>query len=287
MTDDPFGTSRKRLLGLAYRMLGSRAEAEDVLQDAWLRFNTVREIDNRYALLTTIVTRLCLDRLKSAQSRRETYVGPWLPEPIVDAEALATDAATELADDLSFALLLTLERLSSAERAAFLLHDVFDIPFAQVSAVLERNEATCRQLAARARRAVRRERPASRSSKETHLRLLAAFGVAAASGDLDALTRLFHEDAVLISDGGGKVMTARNPIHGADRIARFFAGVVRKFGSQIPGLRSELASINGMPGVVTWHADEVVRVLALNSNGDKITAVYVVSNPEKLRRMSV
>ncbi|HEX7877592.1 MAG TPA: RNA polymerase sigma factor SigJ [Sphingobium sp.] len=286
MTDDPFGTSRKRLLGLAYRMLGSRAEAEDVLQDAWLRFDAVRNVDNRDALLTTIVTRLCLDRLKSARSRREAYVGPWLPEPIVDAEALAPDAATELADDLSFALLLTLERLSPAERAAFLLHDVFDMPFAQVSAVLERNEATCRQLAARARGAVRRERSGKRPSEEAHIRLMTAFGVAVASGDVDALSHLLHEDAVLISDGGGQVMTARNPIRGADRIARFFAGVARKFSSRIPGLRGELAPINGTPSVVTWYAEQVVQVLALDSDGEKITAVYVVSNPEKLRSIS-
>lgn len=285
MREDPFGASRKRLLGLAYRMLGSRAEAEDVLQDAWLRFNAARPVGNREALLTTIVTRLCLDRLKSAAARRESYVGPWLPEPIVDTQALAPDAATELADDLSFALLLTLERLSPGERAAFLLHDVFDMPFTEVAAVLDRNEAACRQLASRARRAVQRARPASRPSDEAHSRLLVAFGMALASGDVDALARLLHEDAVLMADGGGKVMTARNPIRGADRIARFFVGISRKFGRRMPILRSELSAINGSVAVVIWYAENIGQVMTIDSDGERITAIYVVSNPEKLRFM--
>lgn len=282
MTVDPFGPNRKRLLGLAYRMLGSRAEAEDVLQDAWLRFNAVRDVGNRDALLTTIVTRLCLDRLKSARARREVYVGPWLPEPVMDGHALSPDTATELADDLSFALLLALELLTPAERAAFLLHDVFDMPFSEVSTVLGRNEAACRQLASRARKAVQAQRPPSQPSAEAHSRLLAAFGMATASGDVEALARLFHEDAVLLADGGGKVTTALNPIHGADRIARFFIGVLRKFGGNMPDLRTVIAVFNGQPGIAIWSGEHMDQVLTIATDGERICAVYVVRNPEKL-----
>jgi RNA polymerase sigma-70 factor (ECF subfamily) len=166
--NDPLAPHRGRLLGLAYRMLGSRSDAEDVVQDAYLRFAGAQDVHNAEAFLVTVVTRLCLDRLKSAKAQREVYIGPWLPEPVFDAEGLSADAATELADDLSFALLLALDRLSPMERAAFLLHDVFDTPFTEIAAMLGRTEASCRQLASRARRAVRDNRPApaatSRSS---------------------------------------------------------------------------------------------------------------------------
>src|SRR5437868_7567102 len=173
--DDPLAPHRGRLLGLAYRMLGSRSDAEDVVQDAYLRFAGAHGVHNPEAFLVTIVTRLCLDRLKSAKAQREIYVGPWLPEPVFDAESLSAEAATELADDLSFALLLALDRLSPLERAAFLLHDVFDMPFADVARTLDRTEAACRQLATHARQAVRKERPAPPAPPESHAKLLAAF----------------------------------------------------------------------------------------------------------------
>ena len=156
---DPIAPYRPRLLGLGYRMLGSRSDAEDVVQDAYLRFIGADDVRNPEAFLVTIVTRLCLDRRKSAKAQREIYVGPWLPEPVFDTDGLSTEATTELADDLSFALLLALDRLSPQERAAFLLHDVFDIPFSEIATMIGRNEAACRQLATRARRAVRDERP--------------------------------------------------------------------------------------------------------------------------------
>src|SRR3569623_3024316 len=158
--DDPLAPHRGRLLGLAYRMLGSRSDAEDVVQDAYLRYVDAHDVRNTEAFLVTVATRLCLDRLKSARAQREIYVGPWLPEPVFDAEGLSAHAATELADDLSFALMLALDRLSPLERAAFLLHDVFDTPFAEIAAMLDRSEDACRQLASRARRAVRDDRPA-------------------------------------------------------------------------------------------------------------------------------
>src|SRR5437773_5233340 len=179
---DPLAPHRGRLLGLAYRMLGSRSDAEDIVQDAYLRFTGARDVRNPEAFLVTVVTRLCLDRLKSAKAQREVYVGPWLPEPVCDAEGLSAEAATELADDLSFALLLALDRLSPAERAAFLLHDVFDAPFSEIAATLDKSEAACRQLATRARKAVREARPAPPAPQEAHTRLLAAFINAVSSG---------------------------------------------------------------------------------------------------------
>lgn len=279
---DPLAPDRNRLLGLAYRMLGSRVEAEDVLQDAWLRFSAARDVCDRSALLTTIVSRLCLDRLRSAQARREAYVGPWLPEPISDADSLLPDAATELADDISFALLLALERLSPLERAAFLLHDVFDMRFAEVAETLERSEVACRQLASRARKAVRAERPVPRADAHSHQRLLSAFAVATASGDTAALTALLREDAVLLADGGGKVISALNPIRGADRVARFMIGVMRKRDTQAMDLRIEQRSINGAHGIVAWNGTQIVQILTILPDGDRIEAVYIVRNPDKL-----
>ena len=225
---DPLAPYRGRLLGLAYRMLGSRSDAEDIVQDAYLRFAAAQDVHNPEAFLVTIVTRLCLDRLKSARAQREVYVGPWLPEPVCDAEGLSPDAATELADDLSFALLLALDRLSPMERAAFLLHDVFDTPFSEIAAMLDRSEAACRQLATRARRAVRDERPAPAATPDSHARLLMAFSEAVTSGNVARLAELLREDAVAITDGGGRKTAALNPIMGADKIARFFIGLAGK-----------------------------------------------------------
>src|SRR5215207_6692790 len=226
--DDPLAPHRGRLLGLAYRMLGSRSDAEDVVQDAYLRFAGAQDVRNAEAFLVTVVTRLCLDRLKSAKAQREVYVGPWLPEPVFDAEGLSADAATELADDLSFALLLALDRLSPLERAAFLLHDVFDTPFPEIAVMLNRTEAACRQLASRARRAVRHGRPVPAAVPENHAYLLQAFSEAVASGDVRQLAELLREDAVAITDGGGRKFAARNPIKGADKVARFFIGLAAK-----------------------------------------------------------
>jgi RNA polymerase sigma-70 factor (ECF subfamily) len=188
---DPLAPHRGRLLGLAYRMLGSRSDAEDVVQDAYLRFAGAQDVRNIEAFLVTIVTRLCLDRLKSAKAQRKIYVGPWLPEPVFDADGLSADAATELADDLSFALMLAPDRLSPLECAAFLLHDVFDRPFSEVAQMLDRTDAACRQLAARARRAVRDEHPSPQAALDRHASCSAPSCEAAASGDISALAGAF------------------------------------------------------------------------------------------------
>jgi RNA polymerase sigma-70 factor (ECF subfamily) len=280
-SDDPLAPHRGRLLGLAYRMLGSRSDAEDVVQDAYLRYAGAKDVRNTEAFLVTIVTRLCLDRLKSARARREVYVGPWLPEPVFDAEGLSADAATELADDLSFALMLALDRLSPLERAAFLLHDVFDRPFSEIAGMLDRSEAACRQLAARGRRGVRDARPAPPAPPENHARLLDAFGEAVASGDISRLAALLREDAIAISDGGGRKAAALNPIIGADRIARLFIGLAGKNAGH--DLRIVPAMINGSTGALLYMDGELDHTFSMAIDGDKIAAIYLVRNPDKLR----
>jgi RNA polymerase sigma-70 factor (ECF subfamily) len=280
---DPLAPHRGRLLGLAYRMLGSRSDAEDVVQDAYLRFAGAQDVHNAEAFLVTVVTRLCLDRLKSARAQREVYVGPWLPEPVFDAEGLSADTATELADDLSFALLLALDRLSPLERAAFLLHDVFDTPFSEIAAMLDRTEASCRQLASRARRAVRDERPPPAATPDSHARLLQAFGEAVASGNVARLAELLRADAVALTDGGGRKTAARNPIVGADKIARFFIGLAAKNAGH--DIRIEPAMINGAFGALLYLDGELDHTMSMAISGDKIAAIYIVRNPDKLRHL--
>jgi RNA polymerase sigma-70 factor (ECF subfamily) len=277
---DPLAPHRGRLLGLAYRMLGSRSDAEDIVQDAYLRFVGAQGVQNAEAFLVTVVTRLCLDRLKSAGAQREVYVGPWLPESVCDAEGLSADAATELADDLSFALLLALDRM---ERAAFLLHDVFDTPFSEVASMLDRSEAACRQLATRARRAVRDERRAPAATPDNHARLLMAFSEAATSGNVARLAELLCEDAVAISDGGGRKTAALNPIMGADKIARFFIGVTAKNAGH--DIRIEPAMINGSFGALLYFDGELDHAVSMAIDGERIAAIYIVRNPDKLRHL--
>ena len=283
--NDPLAPHRGRLLGLAYRMLGSRSDAEDVVQDAYLRFAGAQDVHNAEAFLVTVVTRLCLDRLKSAKAQREVYVGPWLPEPVFDAEGLSADAATELADDLSFALLLALDRLSPLERAAFLLHDVFDTPFSEIAAMLDRTEASCRQLASRARRTVRDNRPAPAKAPDNHGRLLQAFAEAVASGNVARLAELLRTDAVALTDGGGRKTAARNPIIGADKIARFFIGIAAKNAGH--DMRIEPAMINGAFGALLYLDGELDNTMSMAIDGEKIAAIYIVRNPDKLRHLPV
>ena len=280
---DPLAPHRGRLLGLAYRMLGSRSDAEDVVQDAYLRFAGAQGVHNPEAFLVTIVTRLCLDRLKSAKAQREIYVGPWLPEPVFDAESLSAEAATELADDLSFALLLALDRLSPLERAAFLLHDVFDTPFSEIAAMLDRTEASCRQLASRARRAVRDNRPRPARTPDSHARLLQAFGEAVASGNVAQLAALLREDAVALTDGGGRKTAARNPIVGPEKIARFFIGIAAKNAGH--DMRIEPTTINGAVGALLYLDGELDHTMSMAIDGEKIAAIYIVRNPDKLRHL--
>jgi RNA polymerase sigma-70 factor (ECF subfamily) len=295
MTVDPaasFEPHRHRLLGLAYRMLGSMAEAEDAVQDAYLRWHDADRagVGDPRAFLMTTTTRICLDVLRSARVRREEYVGPWLPDPVTDTAALAPDAQTELAEDLSVALLLALDRLSPLERAAFLLHDVFDYSFAQVANTLGRNEAACRQLASRARTRVRSDRPAaavpaasSSGIDPRHGQLVSAFVAAARSGDVDRLTQMLAKDARIVSDGGGKVPAALNVIQGADHVAAFLTGVVRK--GWTDDLSGRFQAINGLPGLVLSGSAGLVQTNAFEIENGVVKAIYVVRNPDKLRHL--
>lgn len=275
-------------------MLGSMAEAEDAVQEAYLRWHDADRgnVAEPRAFLITTTTRICLDVLKSARVRREEYVGPWLPDPVTDTAALAPDTQAEMAEDLSVALLLALERLSPLERAAFLLHDVFDHSFAQVADTLGRNEAACRQLASRARARVRAARPAgaippepeSSSGDAKHAELVSAFMTASRSGDVATLTRLLASDARLVTDGGGKVAAALNVIDGAERVAAFLAGVVRKGWTDETTVRFE--TINGLPGLIVSGPEGLVQTNAFEIQGDVVKAIYVVRNPDKLRHLA-
>ena len=296
---ESFEPYRRRLLGLAYRMLGSMADAEDAVQETYLRWHGADrdKVSDPRAFLMTTTTRICLDMLTSARARREEYVGPWLPEPVVDTAALAPDSRTELAEDLSIALLLTLDRLSPLERAAFLLHDVFDFSFNEVAPALERSEAACRQLAARARAHVRTARPRGATAppgeppgeiNAKHAQLLSAFLAATGSGDLNALTQLLANDVRIVTDGGGKVRAALDVIDGADRAARFLVDVTRKR----PGawwrddFTLRFATINGLPAVIVDAPEGVVQTSAFEIEGDVIRALYVVRNPDKLQHLA-
>ena len=281
-----FEPHRRRLRGLAYRMLGSLSEAEDIVQDAFLRWHDVDRsaIASPGAYLATIVARLCIDCMTSARARRESYVGTWLPEPVVQTEELAADSATELASELSFALLLTLERLSPLERAAFLLHDVFGMEFGEVAEALQRSDVACRQLAARARDNVHSERTRFAVSRDAGSRLALAFRDAAASGDVAALTRLLANDAVLFTDGGGKRLAALNPIFGRDKIVRFFIGILGKR-DDVPTEPLELTWINNQPGFVLHSADGV-ETMAIETRDEQIVALYATRNPDKLRHLA-
>jgi RNA polymerase sigma-70 factor, ECF subfamily len=283
---DPLSPYRGRLLGLAYRMLGSRADAEDVLQDTYLRSRGVDDIHNNEAFLRTVVTRLCLDRLKSSRVKRELYVGPWLPEPVIDAEYLSPEVATELADDLSFALLLTLDRLSPAERAAFLLHDVFALPFQEVASVLARSEGACRQLASRARKAVKEGAPPRVLSEAKHERVFRVFMLALASGDLAELTEILAADAVLLTDSGGLPPSALNPIRGAERIARLLSAGRRKAAPHSSDRRTEVRRINGQASIISFSNGAPEHTLSVSVSSGRVSAVYLVRNPEKLGRLA-
>lgn len=277
-----FEPHRAYLIKVAYRMLGSVAEAEDVVQDAFLRWNSAPrdEVVTPRAYLTRTVTRLCVDRLKSARAQREQYVGTWLPEPLVEE---ASEPGAALAHELSVALLVTLERLSPLERAAFLLHDVFELEFPEVAEVLERTEAAVRQLTSRAREHVREGKPRFRASDEEATRLADAFHAALAAGDFGAFSKLLADDAIFYTDGGGKRRAALNPIYGREKIVRFVKGTSGKGGGAALVRR---AWINGLPGFLVYSSSGEVETLAIEVEDGAIAAIYAVRNPDKLRHLA-
>lgn len=279
---ESFDPLRPRLLRVAYRMLGSVADAEDVLQEAFLRWLAAdrAEVRSAEAFLRRTVTRLCLDQLKSARRRRETYVGPWLPDPIVEPDW--TEGAES--EDVTLPLMLALERLSPLERAAFLLHDVFGVGFDEIAATIGRSAAACRQLAARARGHVREARPRFRVEKARGLEIARAFFTASRSGDMAALGAMLAEDVSLHADGGGKRPAADRPIFGSKPVLQVHKGIAvlfGKYGSELVGT----TFINGLPGFVTREADGELQTTALEILDGKIAAIYVVRNPDKLRHL--
>lgn len=272
-----FDPLRPMLTRVAYRMLGSVADAEDVVQDAFIRWMDVDRAQVRVpeAFLRRIVMRICLDELKSARRQRETYIGPWLPDPIVEEDER---------EDVTLPLMLALERLSPLERAAFLLHDVFGLDFEEIAATIQREPAACRQLAARARAHVRESRPRFRIEKQRGLEIAQAFFAASRSGDASALGAMLAADVSLHSDGGGKRRAVIKPVLGFEQVMKIHAGlanVFRKHGSTFV----RAAFINGLPGFVTLESDGELQTTALEIEDDKIAAIYVMRNPDKLRHL--
>ncbi|WP_431284240.1 sigma-70 family RNA polymerase sigma factor [Humitalea sp. 24SJ18S-53] len=278
---DLFEAQRTRLLRLAYRMLGSRAAAEDVVQDAWLRWRqaNLAEVRTPAAFLSRIVTRLCLDEMKSAHARRETYIGAWLPEPLLDTEQDPLGA-----DDLTLTLMMALERLSPLERAAFLLHDVFGQPLDEVAAALDREAPAVRQLASRARKHVQSARPRFPVAREEGDRIARAFFTAAHTGDVVALKSMLAESVVIQADGGGKVTAFRNPIVGLARVLRLYAGLLRKFGGDWSRM-IQPTWIDGLPGYISRERGGILQTTALEIEDGKIVAVYMTRNPDKLAQV--
>lgn len=274
---DPF---RPKLFRVAYRMLGSVADAEDVLQEAFLRWHEVEQgrVLEPEAFLCRVVTRLCLDHLKSARVRRETYVGSWLPEPMVEA----VDSET---DDVTLPLLLALERLSPLERAAFLLHDVFGVSFEEIAETIEREPATCRQLARRARENVRAARPRFKVPRQRGLEIAAAFFVASRSGNVDRLRSILSEDVIIQADGGGKTSSLEHPLEGLDAAISLFERLAIVFAGE-PSKLVQYAFINGLPGFVTVESDGLIQTTALEIRDGRIGGIYVVRNPDKVRHLS-
>ena len=277
-----FKRHRQRLFGIAYRMLGTRADAEDIVQEAYLRWHkaNAEDIETPEAWLVTIVTRLSIDRLRSLAKERETYIGPWLPEPLLTDKNYMPEEQLEFADNLSLAFLALLERLSPTERAAFLLREVFEVSYAEIARVVGRNETACRQLIHRARERVRSDKPRFETSETDKRKLIDKFIAATKAGDEETLLTLFAEDAQMTSDGGGKVVAARKTIEGRRKIARLYAQLGKKGASLF---ETEIYYVNGELGAVTSAFGQIFAATVFEIENEKISCVYQVMNPEKLK----
>ena len=281
-----FVKERNRLWGVAYRMLGSRADAEDVVQDAYLRWHNARteEIRTPQAWLVTTTARLCIDRLRALRAEREAYTGPWLPEPLVAEGLPGADEAADLASDVSVALLAALERLAPEERAAFLLREVFDVEYPDIAQALGKSEAACRQIVSRAAKRVRAKQPRMHVHPAAKVRLLDGLVHAVQTRDKDALLALLAEESTWTSDGGGKTRAALKQIRGANKVARFATGVFRKVLEQID---FRPIAVNGEPGYAVFYREQLFSVLTIRTDGRRILDVYSIMNPDKLRDVRV
>jgi len=278
-----FEQHRGLLFSIAYRMLGSASDAEDIVQEAFLRWEHAADADvqSPRAWLSTVVTRLAIDHLRSARVQRETYVGPWLPEPLLTEHAPSASERLALAESLSMAFLVMLETLGPVERAVFLLREVFDYDYEEIAGIVGKSADNCRQMLRRARERVVAGRPRFEAKAEEHTRLTQQFLATAATGDVPALVALLAKDATLWSDGGGKVTAARKPIHGADRVARFVTGVLRKGAAKAMDVR--LMRVNGADGLVAYVGGQARFVVSLDVGDGLIRALRIVVNPDKLR----
>jgi RNA polymerase sigma-70 factor (TIGR02957 family) len=283
IVDDVFEQQRPRLFSLAYRMLGSAVDAEDVVQTAWLRWNSAGEVQNPPAFLTTVVTRLCLDELGSARARREAYVGPWLPEPVLTAELGPLETA-EQREQVSLAALTLLERLTPAERAVCVLRDAFGYPYDEIADVVGLTAANCRQVHRRARARLAQDAPRRFDVPPTkHVELGGLLFAAAMAGDLAALESALAEDVVLLSDGGGLASAARRPVVSRNHVARFLIGIVAKTSGDV---RTEVADVNGVPALLAYVDGRLAVVVVFESDGEQVSRLLLAVNPEKLHRLS-
>ena len=276
VTTETYESLRPLAFSIAYRMLGSVAEAEDVVQEGFLRLHRADAVEHPKAFVATVVTRLSIDELRSARARRETYVGPWLPEPII------TDSRPD-DESVSMALLVTLEALSPVERAVFLLHDVFDYGYDEIAEIVGKTRENCRQLAVRARRHVEARRPRYEPSKEQRDALAGRFFEAIREGDLDGLVELLAEDAVATGDGGGKAAARKTPLHGGAKIARFMLGLMRL--AERDHYEFDFCEVNGRPGALIRQHGQVVSALSLEIADGRVTEFLSVANPDKLRHL--
>ena len=285
--EETFLAHRPRLFGLAYRMLGSQSDADDVLQDAYLRWQTAprEELRSPEAWLVTVVTRLSIDRLRDAKREREAYTGPWLPEPLVGEEPETPERASELASDVSLAFLMVLERLAPEERAVFLLREVFDMDYPELAQMVGKSEAACRQMLHRAKERVREERPRFQVNPAAHRQLLDRFIVATRSGKQEDLMALFAKDVRFTSDGGGKVPAVLRVLEGAERVMRFYAAIGRLTMHRAISYRH--AEINGQPGLLQFVDGKLTGALTLVTDGVRILEIYSVRNPDKLKHIHV
>lgn len=286
---DAFQAHRRLLFSVAYDIVGSVADAEDVVQETWLRWSAVDAgtVANPRAYLVQIAARQALNRLRSLRSRRETYVGPWLPEPLViDVDGPPDPAAAaEQADEVSLAMLVVLETLTPAERAVFVLHEVFGVPHDEIADALGRSAASVRQLAHRAREHVQARRPRFPTDDLEQRRLTEAFVAACVDGDLDALTRMLAPEVRVVSDGGGKAKAARREVSGVDKVSRFMVGIAKE-GMGTPGHALRFARVNGEWGIVGYVGTQPTYLGLLDVRDERIEAVYIVANPDKLTRIA-
>ena len=286
MNTEPFEAHRGRLWGIAYRMLGSRDEADDMVQEAWLRWDRAAKAQIRApeAWLVTATTRLCIDRLRQLRSERLTYVGPWLPEPLAIDTAPPADHSSELASDLSVAFLAVLERLAPEERAAFLLHEMFDSGYDEIAQILGKNAAACRQLVSRARKRVREDKPRVHVNPEARANLLKQLVRAVETQDAGVLLGLLAKDATWTSDGGGKTKAAKKVVEGAEHVARFALGVFKRY---LPSLTFTPVNVNDEAGLAVYVDSQLLSVITILTDGQRILGVYSILNPDKLARHNV